>query len=122
MILQVCPSVPVANKPNESYPDYKDESQVFVDLGLPSGNLWAKVNVGGTYVYDFGNKYAYGETSPKDSYYNIYYKWYNVDASEFIKYLIDGPKADFKTKLDSEDDVTTVLYGENYHLPSQMII
>lgn len=30
----------------------------YVDLGLPSGNLWAKMNVGATSVGDYGDLYA----------------------------------------------------------------
>lgn len=39
----------------------------FVDLGLPSGTLWADVNVGATAKTgnrSFGNYYAWGETAP----------------------------------------------------------
>ena len=39
-----------------------------VDLGLPSGTLWANVNVGATRPEDYGNYYAWGEVYPKDSY------------------------------------------------------
>ena len=35
----------------------------FVDLGLPSGLLWAETNVGATNSYDFGNYYLSGEAT-----------------------------------------------------------
>ena len=40
----------------------------WVDLGLPSGILWATENVGADYPEDYGSFFAWGETSPKDTY------------------------------------------------------
>ncbi len=40
----------------------------FVDLGLPSGTMWATCNVGATEPVGYGTYYAWGETSPKTSY------------------------------------------------------
>lgn len=40
----------------------------WVDLGLPSGLKWATCNVGASSPSDYGNYYAWGETSPKSSY------------------------------------------------------
>ena len=40
----------------------------YVDLGLPSGTLWAKTNIGTTCEAKEGYLFAYGETSPKNEY------------------------------------------------------
>jgi len=40
----------------------------YVDLGLPSGTLWATCNLGADKPEDFGDFYAWGETTPKDAY------------------------------------------------------
>ena len=40
----------------------------WVDLGLPSGLKWATCNVGASNPGDYGNYYAWGETSTKSSY------------------------------------------------------
>ncbi len=40
----------------------------FVDLGLPSGTLWATCNVGANNPEDYGDYFAWGETSPKTTY------------------------------------------------------
>jgi len=40
----------------------------YVDLGLPSGLLWATCNVGADSMTDCGDYFAWGETSPKSSY------------------------------------------------------
>ena len=51
-----------------------DTDYEFVDLGLPSGTLWAKCNVGAEHEYDFGDYYKYGKGSEQyikdDTYYN----------------------------------------------------
>ena len=39
-----------------------------VDLGLPSGTLWANMNVGASWPEDYGDYYAWGETTVKNSY------------------------------------------------------
>ena len=39
-----------------------------VDLGLPSGTLWANMNVGAEKPEEYGDYFAWGETKPKDVY------------------------------------------------------
>lgn len=39
-----------------------------VDLGLPSGTLWASYNVGASKPEEYGNYYAWGETETKNKY------------------------------------------------------
>ena len=36
----------------------------FVDLGLPSGTMWAKCNIGATRESDYGKYYMWGSTTP----------------------------------------------------------
>lgn len=38
----------------------------YVDLGLPSGILWAKMNVGANRTWEFGGKYTWGTTVPAE--------------------------------------------------------
>ena len=40
----------------------------YVDLGLPSGLKWATCNVGASSPEDYGDYFAWGETSPKAEY------------------------------------------------------
>ena len=42
----------------------------YVDLGLPSGTLWATCNIGATRPEEYGGYYAWGETEEKE-----YYDW-----------------------------------------------
>ena len=47
--------------PNANHPH-------MIDLGLPSGTLWACCNVGANAPEDYGEYYAWGETQTKDTY------------------------------------------------------
>ena len=40
----------------------------YVDLGLPSGTLWATCNVGANAAEEYGDYFAWGETMPKITY------------------------------------------------------
>ena len=50
--------------------DYKEEinGHAYVDLGLPSGLLWATCNVGAETPEEYGNYYAWGEINVKSTY------------------------------------------------------
>ena len=58
------------------YPVYADititaaweSTAEYVDLGLPSGTLWATCNVGAERPWGFGDYFAWGEVSVKDEY------------------------------------------------------
>ena len=82
-----------------------------VDLGLPSGTLWAACNVGASSPEDYGNYYAWGELSGKSDYSWSTYRF--GSASPFSKYDTDG-----KTVLELEDDVAHVVMGGNWHMPT----
>jgi hypothetical protein len=47
-----------------------------IDLGLPSGTKWACCNVGANAPEEYGNYYAWGETQPKSSYYEVTYSYF----------------------------------------------
>ena len=49
-----------------NYPQYDDCS--YIDLDLPSGNLWAAYNVGAPTPFDWGDYLAWGETTEKENY------------------------------------------------------
>ncbi len=46
----------------------EDKETVAVDLGLPSGTMWADRNVGAKSRSDFGSLYAWGEVKEKEDY------------------------------------------------------
>ena len=51
------------------------EEHEWVDLGLPSGTLWATCNVGATNPEDYGDYFAWGEVVPKEMYNWDTYRW-----------------------------------------------
>ena len=90
-----------------------------VDLGLPSGLLWAKSNMGTTDPTEIGDYYAWGETSPNKKYYLIStYKYYKTTISKILEILKYSEK-DWKTVLDPEDDAARAILGVGYRIPTQ---
>ena len=58
----------------------------WVDLGLPSGILWAAYNVGATSPEEYGGYYAWGEINTKNSYSAENYKYFiQWSESEYDK-------------------------------------
>ena len=87
-----------------------------VDLGLASGLLWAKYNMGATEPTDRGNYYAWAETSTKKKYYSDNYKHFKTDGG--IKVLKYNEK-DGKTVLDLNDDAARANIGAGYRIPTK---
>ena len=99
------------------------EEHEWVDLGLPSGTLWATCNVGANSPEDYGDYFAWGETEPKEFYYWNTYKWCNSSNITLSKYCTDSSFGnngfvDDKTELDPEDDAAYVNWGENWCMPT----
>ena len=89
-----------------------------VDLGLASGLLWAKYNIGTTEPTQLGNYYAWGETSPKKKYYSDNYKYYKM-GEYTIKRITKYNEEDGKTVLDLEDDAARANLGVGYRIPTK---
>lgn len=85
----------------------------FVDLGLPSGLLWADRNVGADSPYDIGDYFAWGEVLSKTTYTDDNYKW-GDDCENPTKYN----SKDGKTTLDASDDAATVNWGSRCRMPT----
>lgn len=83
----------------------------FINLGLPSGLLWAECNVGASSPWEDGDYYAWGETQTKSDYSWSTYKW----GSNPTKYN----SSDGKTTLEASDDVATVKWGKECRMPSR---
>lgn len=91
-----------------------------IDLGLPSGTLWACCNVGASKPEDYGGYYAWGETQTKSNYSWDTYKYCNGSSNTLTKYCTDSSKGvvDNKTELDPSDDAATVNWGAYWQMPS----
>ena len=65
----------------------------WVDLGLPSGLLWARCNVGALSPKGFGDYFAWGETETKSEYLWSNYR-YGIDYCHLTKYCNDASFGD----------------------------
>jgi hypothetical protein len=86
----------------------------FVDLGLPSGTLWATCNIGATTPEGYGDYFAWGETTPKSTYSWSTYK-YGSPSSTLTKYC----SIDNLTTLLPEDDAATANWGNSWRMPTK---
>lgn len=115
-----------------SYP-YTPNVHQYVDLGLPSGTLWATTNIGATHPYQSGLFFAWGDTEGHgrdvtDGYLFNWenYKWGEVIGEDtyFTKYCTDSSRGkdsftDGKYELDLEDDAAYVNWGPQWRMPSK---
>ena len=97
------------------------EEHEWVDLGLPSGPLWATCNVGANAPEEYGDYFAWGETTPKEVYYWSNYKWCNGNELKLTKYCTESKYGfvDHKTQLDQEDDAAYVNWGASWRMPTK---
>ncbi|MDO4994918.1 MAG: hypothetical protein Q4E32_07945, partial [Bacteroidales bacterium] len=91
----------------------------YVDLGLPSGTLWATCNVGASRPEDYGDYFAWGETSGynggKTDFSWKTYKWWNGAYDKLTKYCT----VDNRTELLPEDDAAYVNWGSSWRIPTR---
>ena len=107
-----------------------DGNYIKIDLGLPSGTLWADRNIGATDIYDGGKLFQWGDPTPYDvpehnngpinegqkTFSWSDYKWNpSGDGSTFTKYN----RTDGKTTLDPEDDAAYVNMGYKWKMPTK---
>ena len=89
------------------------DEHAYVDLGLPSGLLWATCNVGANAPEEYGNYFAWGETTPKNYYDWDTYQHYN--GSNLTKYT----GSDGLTTLEPSDDAATANWGNGWRMPTK---
>lgn len=98
--------------------------QSYVDLGLPSGLLWATCNVGAESPEDYGHYFAWGEIQSKDYYNYNTYQYANGSRYNLIKYC-DNSNYGYNGFTDSliillpEDDAATANLGSDWHTPTK---
>ena len=95
----------------------------WVDLGLPSGTLWAACNVGATTPEGFGDYFAWGETTQKTTYDWNTYKYCMGNYNTLTKYCSDSSYGyngftDTLTMLQVMDDAATVNWGNDWRTPT----
>ena len=104
-------------------PDDGSNGHAYVDLGLPSGLLWATCNVGATSPEDYGDYFAWGETTTKDEYDWSNYQHCNGSNTTMTKYCTNADYGnngfvDNLTVLFPEDDAATANWGGNWRMPT----
>lgn len=84
-------------------------SRDYVDLGLPSGTLWAKCNIGATEAEEYGDYFRWGMTEPQYTeivpYFDSDYSIYNTSGG--------------LTELKPEHDAAYVQWGSDWRMPSK---
>ena len=116
-----------------------NDTREYVDLGLPSGTLWATCNVGADNPEGYGDYFAWGETVPygkedrsnthnyasTGSYTKTAFSWdsykYSTGPYTQTKYCTnsDYGTVDNKTELDVEDDAAYANWGSGWRMPSK---
>ena len=99
-----------------------------IDLGLPSGTLWASYNVGATAPEEYGSYYAWGETEVRDQYYFTTYSLCDgtVSSCHDIGEDISGTQYDVAHMkwgdewcMPSKEDFRELVYNCNYKETTQ---
>lgn len=101
-----------------------------VDLGLPSGTLWADRNVGADKAEAYGDYFAWGETTTKTEYAWYTYNW-GTSFGQLTKYCnkseygkdgyTDAANPEIGkelTELLKEDDAAYVNWGGKWRMPT----
>lgn len=94
----------------------------YVDLGLPSGTLWATCNVGATKPEDPGLRFAWGETSSKDNFTLNNYAFWDGSSTSISDNGYGATKynsTDGRQELDLSDDAAYMNWGNSWITPSK---
>lgn len=101
------------------------QNHTYVDLGLPSGTLWATCNVGANKPEECGEYFAWGETAPKTTYSMVLLKYVDVNnKGSLTKYcnissLGYNGLADNLITLQPSDDAATANWGSEWRMPTK---
>ena len=115
---------------NEERPLTMHNGHEYIDLGLPSGNMWATCNLGADVPEAAGNYYAWAETAPKQTYTAENYPYIRlvVEGEDTLqklkKYCSQSPFGyeGFRDELESllaEDDAAAVNWGGQWTMPTE---
>lgn len=105
--------------PAPSEPDGIIGGHEYVDLGLPSGTLWATYNVGASSPYEKGQYFAWGETEPREDFSWESYRFfegYEVDPNNGEWAVLENIGADI---CGTEYDAARYQWGNGWRLPNE---
>ena len=77
----------------------------YVDLGLPSGTKWATCNIGASSPSDYGDYFAWGETTTKSGYAKANSKTYKINIGDISN--------------NSKYDAASAKWGGSWRLPTE---
>jgi len=108
----------------------KDDPHEYVDLGLPSGTLWATCNVGADTPYENGQCFMWGETTGHEFVsgvvdgfsFDVFTAPYcNGSVDAWTKYCTSSSwgAVDGKTELEPMDDAASVNWGPKWRMPTK---
>ncbi|MDE6291499.1 MAG: T9SS type A sorting domain-containing protein [Muribaculaceae bacterium] len=102
-----------------SAPDGDVAGHGYVDLGLPSGTLWATCNIGSESPYHPGQYFAWGETKPRER-----FKWYDYEFYEEEYTDAQGRTNYSATDIGqqisgTEYDAARAQWGDAWRMPSK---
>ena len=115
------PPISEPNKDSDDTPDLlpnKHNGHEYVDLGLSV--KWATCNVGAAKPEDYGDYFAWGETTTKTTYKWSTYKWCRGSYDKQTKYNneIKYGKVDNKKTLKLSDDAARANWGGSWRMPT----
>lgn len=125
MAIAVMLSAGLCSFEKESGGSSENSTVKWVDLGLPSGLLWAECNLGASKPEEYGNYYAWGETRPKEVYNWSTYRHCTVDSEGHLQTLTKYNKEekygtiDRLTTLQPVDDAATSMLGNGARIPTK---
>lgn len=91
----------------------EENGHEWVDLGLPSGTLWATTNVGASKPEGYGDYCQYGAYSSSTVLER--YKWYNTEYKMYTKYCGE----DGRNVLEMIDDYASTEWGGGWRTPTR---
>ena len=94
-------------------PDGEINGYGYVDLGLPSGVKWATCNVGASSPEEYGDYFAWGETTTKTEYSSSSTSGLSISELQSQGY-IDG-----NNNLTPQHDAATANWGGNWRMPTK---
>lgn len=103
---------------------YVGLSVATVDLGLPSGILWAESNLGASSSEEAGDYFFWADTNPCEigsRYKYVTDGYYTGEGdSKYLKYVTDSENGtvDGKTVMESEDDAANTMLGAAWSVPT----
>ena len=108
----------------KQFADKFENGHEYIDLGLPSGTLWATCNIGATKPEDYGEHFAWGEIGTKHIYDESTYKYANGGSfSRLTKYCSKSKYGNHRfsdrlTELQYGDDPASS-WGDGWHMPTK---